>query len=100
MRNFLIFNYLKEKNYLTDEHKCFAKLKKNYDLSLFHCFVHLIRSIGSNSLLGFLLVDILYTYSEDEWNQNYLRFFNIFQYLYYSKKTRAKKTGLIKFHRF
>ena len=77
--------------YLTDEHKSFTKLKNKYDLSLFHCFVHLMRSIGSNSLLGYLFSDILYTYSKDEWNKNYLRFFHTFQYLFNLKSDTSDK---------
>ena len=50
------FSYLQiflEKKYLTDEHSSFEKLRKTYPIDLYHCFVHLIRTIGANSLLGF-----------------------------------------------
>ncbi len=70
-----------EKKFLTDEHKAFIKLSKIYNLEIFHCFVHIIRTIGSNSLLGFLVSDILYTFSEEEWNKNLLRFWHTLKYL-------------------
>lgn len=53
------FSYLQiflKKKYLTDEHAAFEKLKKTYPIDLYHCFVHLIRTIGANSLLGFFFI--------------------------------------------
>lgn len=76
---------------MTDEHLAFEKLKKEFSLGLFHCFVHLIRTIGSNSLLGFLLSDMLYTYSQEEWDHNYLKMFHIFYYLYNKKSQNCDK---------
>lgn len=81
-----LFEKFKKKKFLTDEHKAFTKLAKKYGLDMYNCYVHLIRSIGANSLLGFLLVDMLYTFSEDEWSKNILRFFYTFKLLYQEKK--------------
>lgn len=77
-----LFQKFKKKNYLTDEHKAFLKLSKKYNLDLYYCFVHLIRSIGANSLLGFLLSDLLYTFSEEDWSKNEDQNFYLFKYLY------------------
>ena len=62
-----------EKKYLTDEHKSFLKLQKKYNLEMYNCFVHLIKTIGSNSLLGYLLSDLLLMYSETQWNENLVK---------------------------
>ena len=70
---------LKKKKFLTDEHKAFTILAKKHGLDMYNCYVHLIRSIGANSLLGFLLVDMLYTFSEREWSENILRYFYTFK---------------------
>lgn len=56
-------------------------MANKYDLEIYNCYVHLIRSIGANSLLGFLLAEMLYTFSEDEWSNNLLRFFYTFKLL-------------------
>lgn len=79
--NSLFFKFQKKK-YLCDEHKSFPKLSKKYNLEFYNCFVHLIRSIGSNSLLGLLLSEILYTFSAEEWSNNFLKYYNIFKKLY------------------
>lgn len=52
---------------------------------MYNCFVHLIRTIGSNSLLGYLLSDLLFTYSETQWNENLVRMCYTFQYLFKEK---------------
>lgn len=77
-----LFKKFQNKKYLSDEHKAFQKLSKEYNLEFYNCFVHLIRSIGANSLLGFLLSDILYTFSGDEWSKNIFRYFHILKQLY------------------
>ncbi|KAK8882255.1 hypothetical protein M9Y10_002086 [Tritrichomonas musculus] len=89
------FSYLQiffKKKYLTDEHASFEKLKKTYPIDLYHCFVHLIRTIGANSLLGFFLSDLLYTYSEDEWKNNYERMCYLFENLYKERNTSSDTT--------
>ena len=82
--------------YITDEHKAFKKLKKIYNLKIFHCFVHLIRTVGSHSALAMLLRDILYSYTKDEYDENYLKFVHTYLYLYNLSKsdTRINKKRL------
>ena len=80
------------KKYLTDEHKSFVKLQKKYNLDMYNCFVHLIRTIGANSLLAYFLSDLLFTYSEKEWNNNLIRMCYTFQNLYKEKSLNADVT--------
>ena len=68
-----LFQLFQEKTYITDEHKCSDKLKTVYKLTLNKCFTHLIRSVGSASVLGLLLRDILFSYSKEEFESNLLR---------------------------
>ena len=77
-----LFLKFKNKKYLSDEHKAFQKLAKNYDLDFYYCLVHLIRSIGANSLLGLLFSDILFTFSGFEWSKHFNRYYQTFQLLY------------------
>ena len=59
---------------------------------MYNCFVHLIRTIGASSLLAFFLSDLLYTYSESQWNDIFIRICYIFQYLYKEKSITADLT--------
>lgn len=79
--NSLFLKFIKKK-YLTDEHKSFTKLSTIYGLEMYNCMVHLIRSIGANSLLGLLLKDMLFTFSGEEWSNNLSRFYHTFNILY------------------
>ena len=56
-------------NYITDEHKCFISLKRKYNIVIYNCFAHLIRSVGASSPLGWLLKDILFTASKEEYER-------------------------------
>lgn len=90
--SFSYFEIFKEKKFLTDEHRAFKKLQKEYGIDIFHCIVHLIRSIGANSLLGFLLSDVLYQYTLNEWNENYERLYCTFKLLYDKRSDTADKS--------
>ena len=89
---FSYFQKFVTKNYLTDEHRSFIKLQKEYKLNMYNCFVHLIRTIGANSLLGFFISDLLYTYSEKQWNDNLKRMKYIFKYLFNEKSPTTDTT--------
>ena len=89
---FLYLQKLACKKYLTDEHKSFTKLGLKYNLQIFNCYVHLIRTIGSNSLLGYFLSDLLYTYSETQWDNNYIRMFYTFQSLFKERNPNSDTT--------
>lgn len=88
---FSYFKIFQEKKFLTDEHKSFLKLQKKYGIEIHNCFVHLIRSVGANSLLGYLLSEILYQYSYNEWQNNYERLYQEFKYLYEIKDEKSDK---------
>ena len=93
-----LFQLFQEKTYITDEHKCFDKLKTVYKLTIYKCFTHLIRSVGSASVLGLLLRDILFSYTKEEFESNRLRNTHILQYLYNNdpKKDDARYTKVSK----
>lgn len=90
--DFSYFELFQAKKYLTDEHRSFIKVQKEYNIEIYHCYVHLIRSVGANSLLGFLLSDILYQYSIEERKKNYERFFHTFKLLYEKRSDISDKT--------
>ena len=70
------------KSYITDEYSCFNKLKKIYNLKIYKCFAHLIRSVGSNSILGFLLRDMLFSFTETDFIKDQTKNAHILKYLY------------------
>lgn len=87
-----LYDHCLQLNYVTDEHKSFNVLKRKYGLTIYHCFAHLIRSVGAKSALALLLRDILYTYSKDEFEQSYIKFCYTYLNLYeiYISKTTNK----------
>ena len=89
---FLYLQKLACKKYLTDEYKSFIKLGLKYNLEIFNCYVHLIRTIGFNSLLGYFLSDLIYTYSETQCNNNYIRIIYIFHSLFKERKQNSDTT--------
>ena len=88
-QHFSYYQKFIEKKYLTDEHRSFIELAQKYNIEIYNCFVHLIRTIGSNSLLGYFISDLLYTYSEEQWNSNYIRMFYTYQCLFNEKNAQA-----------
>lgn len=89
---FSYYQIFAEKKFLTDEHKSFIKLQKKYNIEIYHCFVHLIRTVGANSLLGFFLSDLLYTFSKEQWDQNLVRMCYTFQNLFKEKSPTCDTT--------
>ena len=82
------FNTIKKYSYITDEHRCFDKLKSDYNLNIYKCFTHLIRSVGPHSALGLLLRDILYYDTKEEYEKDYLKNVKLFQKLYEIDKVK------------
>lgn len=91
-----LFLKFKKKKYLTDEHKAFTKLSSIYGLDIYNCLVHLIRSIGANSLLGLLMKDMVFTFSGHEWSHNQFRFYHTLRYLYESRNQNDDDNRFIK----
>lgn len=92
----LIENYC----YITDEHKCFSKLKKIYGIHIYNCFTHLIRTIGANSPLAMLFREILYCSTEKEYEANLLRFNYIFMNLIQIAKEESQSLDKNNIKRF
>lgn len=76
------FQTLQRKAFISDEHKSFNKLQSVYNIKIYKCIMHLIRSVGANSLLGFLFKDILYSYTDKEFDRNQLKYSFILKNLY------------------
>ena len=91
-----LFQKFQKMSYVTDEHSCFGKLETKYNLNIYKCFTHLIRSVGASSALAFLLRDILYCASENEFQKNYLKFCYMLKKLYEISK-REKQTDDARF---
>lgn len=87
-----------EKSYITDEHSCFNKLKRVYNLRIYKCFTHLIRSVGSSSVLGLLLRDLLFSFTLDDFNADQLKNAHLLKQLYDNdpKKNEARYTKVAK----
>ena len=86
-----LFNKAMNYFYITDEHKCFKKLSKKYNISIYNCYTHLIRSVGANSLLGLLLKDILYCPTSDEYFANFIKNSHALLSLYKNYENPSKK---------
>lgn len=87
--NNLIFNEFVQKNYLTDQHTSFKKLSKRYNLSIYHCLVHLIRNCGAKSALSLLIRDMLFCISEKAFKANRDKWQSIFNELTKDPKSHA-----------
>ena len=80
-----LYNRIRQKFYLTDEHKAFEKLAGDYSISIYHCLVHFIRSIGANSLLGLLAKQILFTSTTEKWVEKVDHYKRIFTNLLFAQ---------------
>ncbi len=89
-----LFELFLKLSYITDEHKSFDKLKSVYNLTIYKCFTHLIRTVGSNSALGLLLRDILFSFTEDEFEKNRIKNACILKYLYDNDPKKDEKRYL------
>lgn len=85
-----VYSKFQKLPFITDEHTAFEKLSNDYHISIHKCFSHLIKSIGANSALALLFRDILYSYSEAEYEKNYLKNCYIFKQLYEIEDERTR----------
>ena len=81
-------------NFITDEHKSFIRLKKKYNLNVYNCYTHLIRTIGASSALGLLLKKILFCKTHEEFKEKYTKFVTMYMMIY--EITMKKKNVNIK----
>lgn len=87
-----LFKYFTEnKNYLTDQHKSFNKLKKMFNLKLFHCFVHIIRSCGSKSALSLIIKEMLFCISKETFEKKKPKWKALFNQLVNDPNSSAKQ---------
>ncbi len=82
-----IFSEFIQKSYLTDQHPSFKKLGKKYNLSIYHCYVHLIRNCGAKSALSLIIREMLFCTSEEEFKKNKKKWKSLFNEL--TKDTRS-----------
>ena len=76
-----LFEELKSKCILSDQHTSFEALQKKYNFELFFCYVHIIRSFGASSAISILVREILFCKTQEEFESIYLRNIKTFKYL-------------------
>ena len=76
-----LFEELKSKCILSDQHTSFEALQKKYNFELFFCYVHIIRSFGASSAISILVREILFCKTQEEFESIYLRIIKTFKYL-------------------
>lgn len=68
-----IYEIFRKKEYLTDQHSAFKKLYKEYNISILHCIVDIIRNCGAKSALSLIVRELLFCFSEETFNKNIVK---------------------------
>ena len=76
-----LYEELLSKCILSDQHSAFTKLQNDYEIQLFYCYVHVIRSFGAHSAISILVREILFFKSQMDFEENVFRIIKTFKLL-------------------